>query len=199
MNLKETWETSRKFITEYTGKEPGTNGDRNTTQYDVDKGSTHTYLEAYENCLNKYKGRPINILEIGISGGWSLYMWKQYFDEGSNIVGIDIDPLNLIWKDENKETKMIFSDINDYDKVVSELGDMEFDIIIDDGSHTIEDQYNTYNFLFSTRLKSGGTYIIEDFANLETHITHFLQFSPKIVDMRESKGRYDDVLVIFEK
>lgn len=203
MELKEAWEISRKFITEYTGKEPGTIGERNTTQYDVDKGSVHSYLETYHDHFNKYLGRPINILEIGISGGWSLYMWKQYFGKSSNVVGIDIDPYNLIWKDENKEVKMIFSDINDMDRISSELGDMRFDIIIDDGSHITEDMINTFYFLFG-RLNEGGTYVMEDVDGnypdrVQSIMDKLSEHSPMLVDLRKVKERYDDILIIFKK
>ena len=203
MELKEAWEISRKFITEYTGKEPGTIGERNTTQYDVDKGSVHSYLETYHDSFNKYLGKPINILEVGISGGWSLYMWKQYFGKDSNVVGIDIDPYNLIWKDENKEVKMIFSDINDMDRISSELGDMRFDIIIDDGSHITEDMINTFYFLFG-RLKEGGTYVMEDVDGnypdrVQSIMDKLSEHSPELIDLRKVKERYDDILIIFKK
>lgn len=201
--LRESWEKTLKFIKEYTGKEPGTNGERNTTQYDCDKGSTHAYLDTYNEYFKKYLDRPINLLEIGISGGWSLYMWKEYFKEGSKIFGIDIDPLNLIWKDENKEVTMIFSDINDTSKVNSQLGDTKFDIIIDDGSHQVNDMINTFNQLFG-RLNSGGIYVMEDVDGTYPDRVDFLMsqlssFSPKMVDLRQVKGRYDDILIIVEK
>jgi SAM-dependent methyltransferase len=203
MILREVWEKSRKFITEYTGKEPGTNGERNTTQYDIDKGSIHSYLETYHDHFNKYLGNPINILEIGISGGWSLYMWNQYFDKGSNVVGIDIDPYNLIWKNEDNRVKMIFSDINNTNKVNSELGDMKFDIIIDDGSHVFEDMANTFHFLYD-RLNKGGTYVIEDVDGnypdkVQLIMNKLSQYSPEMVDLRNVKGRYDDMLIIVKK
>lgn len=203
MELKEAWEISRKFITKYTGKEPGTIGERNTTQYDVDKGSVHSYLETYHEKFSKYLDKPINILEIGISGGWSLYMWKQYFGKDSNVVGIDIDPYNLIWKDEDKEVKMIFSDINDMDRISSELGDMKFDIIIDDGSHVTEDMINTFYFLFG-RLNEGGTYVMEDVDGnypdrVQSIMDKLSEHSPELIDLRKIKERYDDILIIFKK
>ena len=198
MNLKEAREITLSYIREYTGKEPGTNGERNTTQYDVDKGSVHSFIDTYEHYFSKYQDKPINFLEIGISGGWSLHMWKTYFHQDSQIFGIDIDPLNLTWHEGRDKVKMIFSDINDTQTIMSEIKDTTFDIIIDDASHTIQDQYNTYQTMIQ-KVNKGGLYIIEDFDKLEQNIIHFLPYSPKVVDLRNVKGRYDDVLVIFEK
>jgi hypothetical protein len=43
------------------------------------------------------------------------------------------------------------------------LGDLMFDVIIDDGLHEAEAQMNTFANLFP-RLKNGGYYFIEDIA-----------------------------------
>ena len=62
---------------------------------------------------------------------------------------------------------------------------------------------NTYNFL-SKRLKSGGTYVMEDVdMNYPTRVQKIMDelsdFSPKLIDLRSIKGRYDDAMIIFEK
>ena len=38
----------------------------------------------------------------------------------------------------------------------------ECDVIIDDGSHIAQHQFDTFNFLFEKMLGNGGVYIIED-------------------------------------
>jgi hypothetical protein len=201
--LKETWDRTINFIREYTGKEPGTNGERNTTQYDCDKGSTHAFLEEYEKLFTKFKEKQINILEIGISGGWSLHLWKEYFQKGSKIIGIDLDPLNLIWKDENKEVQMIFCDSNDSNTINSSLGDIKLDIIIDDGSHQVQDMLNSFDMLFN-RLNQNGLYVMEDVdGTYPEGITYLMnklsEYNPKLIDLRHLKNRYDDILIIIEK
>lgn len=203
MNLRKSWEQTIDFIKKYTGKEPGTNGDRNTTQYDCDKGSTHSYLETYHEYFQKYEGKKINLLEIGISGGWSLHLWKEYFEKGSQIFGIDLDPLNLIWKDENKEVTMIFCDSNDSNTINHHLENTKFDIIIDDGSHQVNDMLNSFDMLFN-RLNNGGIYVMEDVDGTFPDRVEFLMqrlspYEPKLIDLRNVKGRYDDILIIIEK
>lgn len=98
---------------------------------------------------------------------------------------------------------MIFSDINDMDRISSELGDMRFDIIIDDGSHVTEDMINTFYFLFG-RLNEGGTYVMEDVDGnypdrVQSIMDKLSEHSPVLVDLRKVKERYDDILIIFKK
>ena len=41
--------------------------------------------------LRNFRAKP-KILEIGVCKGASIQAWKQFFGEGSIVVGIDIDP-----------------------------------------------------------------------------------------------------------
>ena len=47
----------------------------------VDRGSGKWkhYIAIYERYFEKYRGKEVHILEIGISGGGSLQIWKKYF------------------------------------------------------------------------------------------------------------------------
>lgn len=158
-----------------------------------DKGTNHSYIEIYEKLFLKYKEKPINILEIGANRGYSLYTWKNYFINAKNIVGIEYQP-NIVYKKEG--VKIIYSDINDSLNVNNQLGDMFFDIIIDDGSHKIEDQVFAYKFLIN-RLNKDGLYIIEDIQNLENDLLYFNFSQPKVYDLRKIKNRWDDVLFVW--
>ena len=48
------------------------------------------YFEVYHRHFQKYRNKPVTILEIGVWGGGSLQMWKKYFGDECRIVGIDI-------------------------------------------------------------------------------------------------------------
>jgi hypothetical protein len=48
------------------------------------------YFDIYEKYFSKYKGQNINILEIGISHGGSLQLWKKYFGEGVHVYAFTI-------------------------------------------------------------------------------------------------------------
>src|SRR5688572_16048006 len=50
------------------------------------------YFEIYEKHFSRYRNSPVNILEIGVSHGGSLQMWRKYFGDHANIFGVDINP-----------------------------------------------------------------------------------------------------------
>jgi len=50
------------------------------------------YFDIYEKYFSKYRGQEINILEIGISHGGSLQLWKKYFGDKVHIYAVDINP-----------------------------------------------------------------------------------------------------------
>jgi len=51
----------------------------------------HHYFDIYSRYFERYRDRPITMLEIGVFRGGSLRMWKKYFHPDSTIVGIDVD------------------------------------------------------------------------------------------------------------
>lgn len=121
-------------------------------------------LEVYEKYFSFYKKNKtnINLLEIGVQGGGSLYAWKNYFgDKVNNIVGIDI----LNFKDKADPTQNIHIEIGDQTDVdfLFKVNNLygPFDIIIDDGGHRMDHHHKSLNALFPL-LKSNGIYVIED-------------------------------------
>jgi len=50
------------------------------------------YFDVYDRHFSRFRNKEIVILEIGVSQGGSLQMWKNYFGEKAKIFGIDIDP-----------------------------------------------------------------------------------------------------------
>ena len=112
----------------------------------------------YERLFLPLKDKPIKYLEIGIYYGGSLLWARDYFLKGSTIQGIDI---NII-SEPIEDVEMFIIDQNDKEGL-TDFGKQygEFDIIIDDGSHTAPLTENTFNSLYSY-LKKGGLYIIED-------------------------------------
>ena len=73
-------------------------------------------------------------------------------------------------------------------------------IIIDDGSHRLPHQSLTFNVLWP-RVKPGGLYIVEDIQNAESDIPYLSEIiqPTRVLDLRKVKGRYDDILLIWQK
>lgn len=120
------------------------------------------YLGIYESELAPFitAGHPVSLLEIGVQNGGSLQVWKKYLPAGSRIVGIDINPA-CAKLDLDENTTVHIADGTDKAVLDGVLGDLTFDIIIDDGSHRSDHIISTYKALFS-RVRGGGKFIIED-------------------------------------
>jgi len=118
----------------------------------------YIYDLLFENIIRKNK--PINILEIGVDRGGGLEIWKKYFPENSKIHGIDINKRC----EKIKFSDNIFFHLGDAtDRVFMEriFSNIEFDIILDDGSHICSDVIETFKIMFP-KLKAGGLYVVED-------------------------------------
>jgi len=113
------------------------------------------YWPIYEKEFFRRREDIKTLLEIGIEGGGSLKIWKNYFPNAL-IHGVDIQKKCM--KEEAKRIKISIGDQAD-SKFLTTLGD--YDIIIDDGGHMMEQQKTSFKHLFS-HVNSGGVYVIED-------------------------------------
>lgn len=120
------------------------------------------YLGIYDAEFGAYAraGRPVRLLEIGVSNGGSLEIWRKYLPAGSEIVGIDVNPeCGRLTFSEGIE--VFVGDASDRATLDGILGDRTFDIIIDDGSHRSDHIVATFEALFP-RLRGGGKFVVED-------------------------------------
>lgn len=116
----------------------------------TDKSFHHQYCDFYESVLPTNVG---SLLEIGIKGGASLKMWRDYYP-GAMIVGIDILQCDQI--EGCRVLQGNATSLSVYDLPIN-----NFEIIIDDGSHLCSDQRKSFD-LFWPLVNPGGFYIIED-------------------------------------
>jgi len=141
-------------------------------KHNTDKAYLHKYLVFYEEHLIRCRYKKIRLLEIGIggmehskgisnNGGSSLRMWGEYFPN-AEIFGIDTDKSCLNYVYESDRIKTIIGDQTNRKFLDSIEG--EFDIIIDDGGHLMNQQMISFGCLFK-KLKQDGVYILE---NLQT-------------------------------
>ena len=127
---------------------------------DTDKGpSLHHYTEVYEPLLFPWKNDPIAIFEIGIADGGSLKMWQQYFPNAT-IVAADIEDKSRF---ANARVKTVVADQAQRDQLqrAVDAGGGRFDVLLDDGGHTMEQQQVSLGYLFMF-VKPGGYYLLED-------------------------------------
>lgn len=139
-------------------------------QTGTDKANDHRFTEFYYDYCVKYTSPKL--LEVGVSGGHSLNMWSQFYPTGE-IVGMDIDispfisrqriPHNATLTEVKLGNITVFSgDQENKDDLLKSLNyHKEYDIIIDDGGHTMKQQQITLGTLFPY-VKSGGLFIMED-------------------------------------
>ena len=129
-----------------------------------DKG--HGYSIFYEKKFEKFKNNKINILEIGSYSGASAAAFTKFFPN-SNIFCFDINISNFIYK--SKQIHVFGLDIKNkisvekaLNLILTKFNIKEFDVIIDDGSHNLNDILITLKSFFKL-LKKKGLFIIEDF------------------------------------
>ena len=139
-------------------------------KYNTDKGTNakcdngfggHGFTDFYYDYFKDLK-HPI-ILEIGVWKGASIKMYNDFFNGDCEIYCIDID--------RNRDVGYLGENVHFYvvdqgnegqlKKFAEELGDIKFDVILDDGSHQIYHQMLTYS-VFRKLLKPSGIYIMED-------------------------------------
>lgn len=118
------------------------------------------YFEIYERHFRPFVGKKIKVLEIGIWQGGSLKMWKEYFGEQAEIIGVDIEPITK--KFEEERIKIYIGDQSNrkfLNKLIEKEG--QFNIIIDDGGHFMNQQIISFQELYKS-IVDGGIYLCED-------------------------------------
>lgn len=130
----------------------------------------HHYFDIYERYFAPLRGQPLRVLEIGVARGGSLRIWREYFGPSATICGVDSNPNAAACE---REGYRIFigdqADRGFLRKVSDEVGPI--DILIDDGGHTMLQQVNTFEELYSqTRL----FYVVED-----THTSYWKEFQDR--------------------
>lgn len=134
------------------------------TFHKTDKAADHWYTPHYHRRFSQLRDEPITLLEIGIggyddphAGGESLRMWRDYFSKAT-IVGLDIAKKELALDNVFIEQGDA-SDPRTLTHLIDTYG--PFDIIIDDGSHQMNDIQQAWVVLWDA-LVDGGWYVIED-------------------------------------
>ena len=200
------WETPSKRLVNIL-EEYGVNGFERPGG--TDKNTIHNYTGIYEHLLSPYVKQSGTLLEIGVQHGGSSLLWQTYLPK-FELCLVDIADIVNQWvwhcMDQNKNP-YVFYEANAYDLAfVAGLKEewKGFDIVIDDGPHTLDSQ------LFAVKhylplLNEGGVFVIEDIQDI-AHIKELSDAVPEhltdgieVYDVRETKGRYDDLIFVVKR
>jgi hypothetical protein len=118
------------------------------------------YLEVYHRHFQRLRGRPCTVLEIGVYHGGSLQMWRHYFGPEARIIGVDANPRCATLAEPGIEIHIgDQADRGFLRRLKASAG--PFDIVIDDGGHTMMQQMVSLEELFDA-VKPDGIYLVED-------------------------------------
>lgn len=132
------------------------------------------FIKHYESRFESIRNDVVKILEIGVETGKSHRMWLEYFPNAT-VYGLDIfneqdrsnyvNELNRLQQTcQNLDRSVLFKGSQESEEDLRkfiELYGGNFDIIIDDGGHTMKQQQISLKYLFD-QVKPGGYYVIED-------------------------------------
>lgn len=100
------------------------------------------YFDVYEEVLSNYRSNagPIHLMEIGVSMGGCLQLWREYFGAQVTVTGVDIDARLCEDPIFDKGMEMLcFNILTNAAKRDLLFGSRVFDIVIDDASHHFTD------------------------------------------------------------
>jgi len=179
----------------------------------TDKNTVHSYLHLYEKLFSSKKESAQNILEIGICNytelnGGSIQLWEKYF-KNATVYGVDNMNISDVWEGiQHKDKIILYTSIDAYDetfcKTRFEDKNIKFDVIIDDGTHKLENM-KQFIKLYSPLLTDNGILIVEDVQSwdwietLKKEVPEELKDYIFTYDLRENKNRYDDIVFVINK
>jgi len=164
-----------------------------------DKSTTHTYHILYSYILKELgRNNPLKLLEIGLGTnnpnlissmgptgrpGASLYAFREYLPN-AQIYGGDIDR-DILFESNRITTQYV----DQMDLTSFTFNDM-YDLIIDDGLHSIGANFNTLLFALD-HIKEGGWIVIEDIERIDNfNAIDFILQSRYETHMIDTNGCY---------
>lgn len=93
-----------------------------------------TYFAAYVELFSHLRNSESVFIETGVLGGGSLFMWRNWLGPKARIIGIDLNPQALKWKEHGFE--IYIGDQGDpsfWRKTLKTIG--HYDALLDDGGH----------------------------------------------------------------
>ena len=170
----------------------------------TDKNTVHSYLPIYQTLFESKKESAKNVLEVGIHCGGSIKLWSDFFPNAT-VYGLDV--IDIIKSDIKNRTNVklyTWADAYNPDFFNATFSGMKFDMLLDDGLHTLESM-KQFITLYSQVMTDDGILVIEDIqdwnwiAELINTVPDNLKQYIKTYDLRANKGRYDDIVFTIDK
>jgi SAM-dependent methyltransferase len=166
----------------------------------TDKNTAHSYIPVYEELFAPLRESCTALLEVGVFDGGSMKLWNDYFPK-ANLYGFDLSLARNQYTNPGPRVHLIEADA--YQLGIVRMFEREsFDIVIDDGWHTL-DSMCKFAALYNRLVKPGGYLIIEDLQQVAWGdlIRMYLPdtMECKVLDRSAIKGRPDDILFIARK
>jgi hypothetical protein len=173
----------------------------------TDKNTRHSYLPLYQELLIKKKETATNVLEVGIQMGGSIKLLSDFFTNAT-VYGVDVMEYTNIWDGIKNNDKIVLYSNDAYDEDFFTSNFLEkglrCDFMLDDGPHTLESMIQFIK-MYSQIMTDDGILIIEDVQYIELckiltdAVPDELKQYVKIFDLRNVKGRYDDIVFVIDK
>ena len=148
----------------------------------ANKHDNHGYHRVYMRYMEGIRDQPVKLMEIGLgcsgdfpggmrylgsayTAGRSVEMWKKYLSRVELwMAEADRACAEGLKKDLDRGYEILIGDQSDkatLQQWVEQTGG-EFDFIVDDGGHETSMIMSSFDVLFHSALKPGGTYFVED-------------------------------------
>lgn len=184
----------------YTTAINNSNSSTHTFQHYNTMGTLHSYTPIFSNLFSNLRDKEVSMLSLGYGNGSEANIWLEYFSD-LTLTGIE-NNIKLQQESTIKEVNLIYKDI-----LLEETANSitsTFDIILHDFPSSFIHYITSIN-LYSEKLKEGGMFVLQDIydidINRESYKNHIeskgLTF--EVYDLRDIKGRFDDVLIVGRK
>ncbi|KAF1988460.1 hypothetical protein K402DRAFT_328586, partial [Aulographum hederae CBS 113979] len=140
------------------------------SRHGTDKVTQHHYHHMYEKYLGPIRTQPLKVLEIGLGcdmgygPGKSFTTWLEYLPN-VDLYYLEYDAACAKkWEEKTRGLATVYTgdqaDKGVLEQLVKGSGG-EFDVVIDDGGHSMTQQINSFEVLWGA-VKAGGVYFCED-------------------------------------
>ena len=129
-------------------------------KYGSDKAQ-HGFCDFYESFFSPVRESVKSVLEIGVYRGASMRAWLEYFP-AAKVYGIDDGTFQQSWQFGTDRAQVYIADQGSRTMLAEFLECISgFDLVLDDGSHTMWGQQVSLARLLPA-VKKGGFYVVED-------------------------------------